>query len=265
MLKSIAGYFRFVTLFFFIGIFVAGAIVLRLLFGDSVRARRLAARWLHVMCGLALKILGIKVEEIDDSDPLPFGVTHREGHLVVSNHLSYLDILVLASLRPMLFVTSNEIRDSGFLGYLAKAGGCHFVERRNRDQIQREVAEIAASLSEGLNVAVFPEATSTNGAQVLPFKVALMDAAIVSGRPLQPFCLNYREIAGRPIGVDNRDEICWYGDMTFFNHLANVARRGDMRVAVTKLSQIHVKPQSDRKSLAAEAYNQITGHYVQIV
>ncbi|NBQ52569.1 MAG: 1-acyl-sn-glycerol-3-phosphate acyltransferase [Proteobacteria bacterium] len=259
------GYIRFVTLFFFIGVFVAGAIVLRLLFGDTLRARRVAAQWLHVMCKIGLKTLGVKVEKIDVTGGIRSGMRGGEGHLIVANHLSYLDILVVASLRPMLFVTSNEIRDSGFLGYLAKAGGCHFVERRNRDQIQREVAEIAGSLSQGLSVVVFPEATSTNGAQVLPFKVALMDAAIVSGRPLLPLCLNYREIAGQPVGISNRDEICWYGDMTFLNHIINVARRGNIVVAVTKLHEVSVKPESDRKSLASEAYTQIVGHYVQIV
>ncbi len=259
------GYIRFVTLFFFIGVFVAGAIILRLLFGDTLRARRLAAHWVHVMCRIGLKTLGVKVDQIDATGGIRTGIRAGEGHLIVANHLSYLDILVVASLRPMLFVTSNEIRDSGFLGYLAKAGGCHFVERRNRDQIQREVAEIAGSLSQGLSVVVFPEATSTNGAQVLPFKVALMDAAIVSGRPLLPLCLNYREIAGQPVGVSNRDEICWYGDMTFLNHIINVARRGDIVVAVTKLREVGVRPESDRKSLASEAYAQIVGHYVQIV
>lgn len=259
------GYIRFVTLFFFIGVFVAGAIILRLLFGDTLRARRLAAHWVHVMCRIGLKTLGVKVDQIDATGRIHTGIRAGEGHLIVANHLSYLDILVVASLRPMLFVTSNEIRDSGFLGYLAKAGGCHFVERRNRDQIQREVAEIAGSLSQGLSVVVFPEATSTNGAQVLPFKVALMDAAIVSGRPLLPLCLNYREIAGQPVGVSNRDEICWYGDMTFLNHIINVARRGDIVVAVTKLREVGVRPESDRKSLASEAYAQIVGHYVQIV
>ena len=259
------GYIRFVTLFFFIGVFVAGAIILRLLFGDTLRARRLAAHWVHVMCRIGLKTLGVKVDQIDATGGIRNGIRVGEGHLIVANHLSYLDILVVASLRPLLFVTSNEIRDSGFLGYLAKAGGCHFVERRNRDQIQREVAEIAGSLSQGLSVVVFPEATSTNGAQVLPFKVALMDAAIVSGRPLLPLCLNYREIAGQPVGVSNRDEICWYGNMTFLNHIINVARRGDILVAVTKLREVGVRPESDRKSLASEAYAQIVGHYVQIV
>ena len=259
------GYLRFVTLFFFIGVFVAGAICLRLLFGDTLRARRIAARWLHLMCRIGLKTLGVKVEQIDATAGKSTGMGDGEGHLIVANHLSYLDILVVASLRPMLFVTSNEIRDSGFLGYLAKAGGCHFVERRNRDQIQREVAEIAGSLSQGLSVVVFPEATSTNGAQVLPFKVALMDAAIISGRPLQPLCLNYREIAGQPVGISNRDEICWYGDMTFLDHIINVARRGNIVVAVTKLNEVGVRPESDRKSLASEAYTQIVGHYVQIV
>ncbi len=265
MLNKLVGYIRFGFLFFFIGVFVVGAILLRLVLGDSVRSKRAAARWLSVMCGLGLKILGVRVEEVHSDPALVASAKRGESHLIVANHLSYLDILVIASMQPTLFVTSIEIRDSGFLGFLCKAGGCHFVERRNRNQIQREVAEIASSLTEGLNVVVFPEATSTNGAQVLPFKVSLMDAAIMSGRPLLPLCINYREIAGEQVRVENRDEICWYGDMTFLDHIINVAMRGDIKVAVTRLSMVHVRPESDRKSLAAEAYQQIAGHYVPLV
>jgi 1-acyl-sn-glycerol-3-phosphate acyltransferase len=265
----LTGYFRFAALCVAIGFFAFVAILLRLVIGSvfqsPVRAKRAAAVWLHLMCRLGLRILGIRVElsDVNGSD-LPV-MKVGESHLIVSNHLSYLDILVIAANQPTLFVTSIEIRESGFLGFLSKAGACHFVERRNRNQIEREVEEIAGSLRDGLNVVVFPEATSTDGSSVLPFKVSLMDAAILSGRPLQPYCINYKEIAGQPVSVQNRDEVCWYGDMTFADHLLNVARRGGIKVTLQRLAKITVKPGSDRKSIAGEAYSQVSASYVPLV
>lgn len=265
----LTGYLRFAVLCLAICFFAVVAILLRLVFGtcfrSPLRAKRAAAVWLHHMCSFGLWILGIRVELSDVAGGEFAGLNPGESHLIVSNHLSYLDILVIAANQPTLFVTSIEIRESGFLGFLSKAGACHFVERRNRDQIEREVAEIAGSLRDGLNVVVFPEATSTNGSSVLPFKVSLMDAAIMSGRSLQPYCINYKEISGQPVGVHNRDEVCWYGDMTFADHLLNVARRGDIKVALKRLPIVPITPGSDRKSLAGEAYSQVVASYVPII
>jgi 1-acyl-sn-glycerol-3-phosphate acyltransferase len=259
------GYLRFAVLFSAIGLFLLVAIPMRLVLGNTVRARRAAAVWLHWMCRLGLRILGISVEKTTHEGQAFSRQKSVASHLIVSNHLSYLDILVIAAIQPTLFVTSVEIRESGFLGFMARAGGCHFVERRNREQIDREVKEIAGSLRSGLNVVVFPEATSTNGSSVLPFKVSLMDAAIMAGRPLLPYCINYRAIGGEAVGVHNRDELCWYGDMTFLDHILNVSRRGAITVAVTRLQSVPITDGSDRKSLAAAAYSQIVESYVPIV
>lgn len=261
MLKQIKGHARLVVLFTLIGFYAGVAVLVTALFGNTVWGKKFSVHWLHWNAKLGLKVLGISIDESFALESLREGLDHPGSRLIVANHLSYLDILVIAAVQPTMFVTSIEIRDSGFLGFLCKAAGCHFVERRNRSQIDREVREIANSLSQGINVVVFPEATSTNGAQVLPFKVSLMDAAVLSGRPLKPLCINYREIAGAPVDASNRDEVCWYGDMTFFNHLVNVANRGSFLVEVTHLSLVVVTAASDRKSLANDAFRQIVGHY----
>lgn len=265
MLTRLKGYLRLAALFAIIGFYAVVAVVATALVGDTKWGKKFSVLWLHLNARLGLRVLGISVDQSFALSSLCEESELSGSRLIVANHLSYLDILIISAIQPTMFVTSIEIRDSGFLGFLCKAAGCHFVERRNRNQIDREIREIAQSLSQGLNVVVFPEATSTNGAQVLPFKVSLMDAAVLSGRPLKPLCINYRAIAGNPVNSLNRDEVCWYGDMTFLDHLTNVAVRGSIQVEVTHLSLVTVSAESDRKSLAAEAFRQIVGHYQPLI
>lgn len=172
-----------------------------------------------------LKVLGVKVTVRGD-----FGV--EEASLLVGNHLSYLDVLVCASIRPSAFVTSEEVRQSPGLGWLCELGGCLFVERRTRARLKAEVGEIAEALRQGISVTVFPEATSTNGDEVLRFRRPLFYAASESQRPVVPFCLNYELVNGESLHRDNRDIVCWYGDMDFIPHLWKLAQQRSLQVRV---------------------------------
>ncbi|NJL24795.1 MAG: 1-acyl-sn-glycerol-3-phosphate acyltransferase [Calothrix sp. SM1_5_4] len=146
--------------------------------------------------------------------------------LFVGNHLSYLDILVIHSEVPTCFVTSMEIKETPVLGQVCQLAGCLFIERRNKQNLRAEVSEISEGLREGLNVAIFPEATSTNGEQILRFRRPLYLAAIMAEKPVIPFCLNYRSVGGEAINVRTRDKVFWYGDMDFAPHLWELAGCG---------------------------------------
>lgn len=82
-----------------------------------------------------------------------------------------------------------------------------------------EIQELTDGLSKGLNVTVFPEATSTNGDCVIRFRRPLYSAAINSGVTVLPICINYRKVKGETTSIKNRDFVFWYGDMTFIDHL----------------------------------------------
>lgn len=141
----------------------------------ELRKRRLSKninRWAHY---LGLRILGLKVDIHGAYDPEVF---KKKNYLVLCNHLSYTDVIAISSVFPSVFVTSVEVRDSAFVGMMSNLGGSVFVERRNREHIEKEIAEITRALKEGLNVVIFPEATSSNGETVLPFKRSLLKAAI---------------------------------------------------------------------------------------
>ncbi len=103
----------------------------------------------------------------------PIGLEQARAHgsaLYVGNHLSYMDVLAISSVVPACFVTSMEIKEAPGLGLICQMAGALFVERRNKMNIHNEVREITEGLQHGANVAIFPEATSTNGEQILRFR-----------------------------------------------------------------------------------------------
>lgn len=196
---------------------------------EGLRRRRI--RLISAYARVGLKALGIRV--------------HTEGRgyfdssaLFVGNHLSYLDILILASQRPTCFVTSEEIRRTAVLGQLCELGACLFVERRSRARLNAEVGQITQALNSDLDVTIFPESTSSNGDEVLRFRRPLFQAALESGRPVIPFCLNYESIDGQAVTLSNRDKVCWYGDMGFLSHLWSLAGCDQVRVRVNWLEPL---------------------------
>jgi 1-acyl-sn-glycerol-3-phosphate acyltransferase len=218
-----------------------------------IRDRFKRMRWcnssLSRYARFSLLLLNVKVNVIGRENK--GGVRNA---LYVGNHLSYLDVLVISSQVSASFVTSTEIRDAPGLGQICIMAGCLFVERRNKMNIRNEVSELRRGLNLGLNVVIFPEATSTNGEQVLRFRRPLFFAAIDGGSSVIPFCINYRRVGGEPINLANRDRVCWYGDMDFMPHLWSLAGSGGVEVDLHFLPPIATHLQMDATELAESSH-----------
>jgi 1-acyl-sn-glycerol-3-phosphate acyltransferase len=251
---------RFLTIVTLIALYLAGACIIRVVWKESSSGRHKVLALMQTLSQWALRFLGFKVKRSGCLDHL----VSDAPSLIVSNHLSWLDILVIASIRPTVFVTSVEIRDSGFLGMVCKLAGCHFVERRSRSNIGVEVEKMAETLREGFAVGLFPEGTTSNGAAVLPFKVSLFDAAIAAGVPVQPVCLNYLTIDGRSVDIESGRRLFWYGDMEFLPHLWALMFVDHVEVEVTVLDPVAIDHGVDRKALAGQAWKQISTCYIQM-
>jgi lyso-ornithine lipid O-acyltransferase len=184
-------------------------------------------------------------------------------HLLICNHMSYLDILTLSSIQPCVFVTSADMGEQLGLGHLCELGGSIFIERRHRGHIDRDIKVIADCLSEGFNVVLYPEGTSTDGSKVLPFKKSLLMAATKAGVNIQPICLKYTHINGEPFSEKNRDLVCWYGDTGFFPHFKRICAVDSVRVELHFLDPIEVNPESTRHELADKTYQVISDCYQQ--
>lgn len=243
--------------------------LLRLAFRFALRANRDAlddrvtraqlrfesARLVRFFSQAMLRVLNMEVKQYGTA-PRP-----RAGHLIVCNHLSFTDVLMIASRSPCLFVTSMEVRDSFGLGHLCRLAGCLFVERRSRENIAAEVREISDALEGGVNVVVFPEATSTNGESVLPFKKSLFAAAIHARKPVTPACLNYRSIDGRPVDASNRDAVFYYGEMEFIPTLWSLCALRNVVIDLHFFDPIHPIRVIDHKELTFMARAPIEKHF----
>lgn len=237
--------------------YVASSLVLGKIAGTSTRRHAVLARHLSRMCKISTRVLGIQVELEDPKGWL----RSKENFLIVANHMSYTDVLAISRLTPSVFVTSVEVQNSFFLGFLSTLGGSLFVERRNRSNIDGEIAGIAKVLATGVNLVIFPEGTSSDGQQVLPFKRSLLKAAIDAKRNILPVCLEYTHINGKPISRAEVEPLCYYGTKDFFPHLKFILGLRSFRVRVSVLDPILVSEVVDRKDIADRAYNQIVARY----
>src|SRR6266536_4216534 len=174
------------------------------------RERRLAARteWLHRWCRFACRVLGIRVTTL--------GAMPRSG-LLVCNHLSYLDIIVLSSIRPCIFVAKRDVAGWPLFGWLARAAGTIFVDRSSRLAASRGVDSMRKAIESGAVVVLFGEGTSSDGAPVLPFKSALLEPALQSCCRITAGAIDYSLENGLVA-----DEVCYWRDMTLVPHLLNL-------------------------------------------
>ena len=221
-------FFKFISFCLLIcAYFIHATLFYPFLFIDKYWARKQLTNLISFYSRAFLHVLQIKVNLIGDFEKI-----HKEetNYLIVSNHLSYIDILILASQIPASFVTSTDIKNTPFLGQIVTLAGCLFVNRQDKSNIKNEIKELREALYYGLNVVVFPEATSTNGNEVIRFRHPLFEASVATGRPILPLTLNYSSISQTPITKENRDLICWYGDMGFFSHFLKLLDQSEVVV-----------------------------------
>jgi lyso-ornithine lipid O-acyltransferase len=212
-------------------------------------ASKHARRGLETL-NLKVKVSGFNVQRMN-----------RQNFLIVSNHMSYLDMLVMSSVKPCLFVTSVDMGEVAILGQMAELGGSIFVERRNRDRVDQDRTSIANALKEGHDVVLYPEGTSSDGSRILPFKKSLLTAAVEAHTDILPVALRYVEINGEPFRQCNHDKLCWYGKMGFLPHIKSLTSLKSIVAELHFLEPIKVRPDSTRDELAAKTYEAISTAY----
>lgn len=223
--------------------------------GSVLRALRV--RNTTVFSRLALALFGIQVR-IKHRERLRAG---RAAKLVVSNHVSYIDILVLSAIKPCVFITSVELRNTPLLGMLAGMGGSLFVERRKPTGLKREIEAIARVLGQGFSVVLFPEGTTSDGKRVQQFKNPFFDAAVSARKDILPLCLRYTRINGGPVNDANRNALYYHGGASFRDHFPAFLSLRSVDVEVTPLGSIKPDPTATRKELASSAYAAISSAY----
>ncbi len=171
--------------------------------------------------------------------------------LGVSNHLSYLDILVFSAIAPCVFVSKREVRSWPGIGWVASLAGCIYIDRARQQSTQDVQPQMAAALAAGVRVILFAEGTSSDGRQVLPFRSSLFQPAVESRAPITAACISYEIEDGDP-AVD----VCYYGDHVMGTHSINLFGKGGVRAQVW--FGVSARVFSDRKDAARELYDQVS-------
>lgn len=175
--------------------------------------------------------------------------------LLVSNHSSWLDIVILSSILPVVFIAKSEIARWPLFGLFAKLQRSVFVNRSRRQQTGEVNRTIASRLANGDPVVLFGEGKASDGNRVLPFRSALLgalkDALGEQERGhVQPVSVAYTRLQGVPMGRQFRHVAAWYGDINLVAHLKRVVREGAIDAVVTFGPPFDVEPGVDRKRLA---------------
>jgi 1-acyl-sn-glycerol-3-phosphate acyltransferase len=179
--------------------------------------------------------------------------------LLVSNHLSYVDVLVFASQVKCVFVARGDLAHWPFIGSLCRGAGTIFVDRSKRKDVTRVNRLIAQAVVDP-GVVLFAEGTSTRGDIVLPFKSSLLEQAARASLPVTCAALTYRTPEGE---MPAYLSVCWWGDMTFVKHVIGLLylSKVEARVAFGR----EPVQANDRKVLAERLWAAVKEEFVPVV
>jgi len=214
--------------------------------------------WQKCVCG----IFRLKVSVI--GTPL-----RKQQVIYVSNHLSYLDIPVIGSIIPASFVAKKDVSSWPVFGFLSRLQQTAFIDR-SRNAAAKETSALDIMLNERKSLILFPEGTSTDGTEVVPFKSSLFSLALkkdVNNPPIQPFAIKIISVDRHPPATQElRDIYAWHRNMTteLPQHLWRFSLSRGARIELEFFPAIHTDENSDRKILAGNCYQTIARAIVPV-
>lgn len=235
----------------------------------SLQCARTLPFWYHrCIC----RLLGIRLH-VDGA------IKHGQPVLIVANHVSWVDILVLSALAPVSFIAKSEIRGWPFVSSLAKLQRSLFINRKRKSDVSRISDAMTKRFNDGDILVLFAEGTTTDGNRVQPFRSALLSSAFPEealkrkkiidrnyAEPIvQTLSLVYTHVHGVPLGREGRKIIAWYGDMDIFSHAWQLLKIGPLDVNVSISSPVAVKEDQNRKKLALTAEKQVRTRVIDML
>jgi 1-acyl-sn-glycerol-3-phosphate acyltransferase len=207
-------------------------------------------------------ILNIKVTVAGDE-----GQLERGGYVIIANHVSYVDGIVLGSIFPILFVSKREVKSWPIVGQWNTLCGTIYINRQQKEMVGVLVEEMTRKLKQEANLLLFPEGTSTSGEKMLSFQTVPLAAPLRNRSIIVPVTLTYKSIDEQPVTVANRDFVYWYGDMEFVSHFWNLLALRSVEILVTIQPKIecfrYAENSAGRKKLAEDCYNRVLGRVAE--
>ena len=227
-----------------VGMFVAAGTELAV---KQPETRQERADWLHRFCARAMRGMGI---EINVSGSFP-----KRG-VVISNHLSYLDIVVYAAIHPCVFVSKAEVAGWPVVGWMTTMSGTVYVARGHGGSAMKAREGMQAAVDAGLPVVFFPEGTTSNGSGLLKFHSGLLAQALDGGAPVTAACIRYGFAEDNGPDVSVADDVCYWGERNMLGHIFTFLGLRGVRAEV-RFAEEPIEFSSDtlhRKEAAVEAW-----------
>lgn len=252
---TVRGVLRLILVF---SLFVAWTLICLPLQLIGLFLYRPLARQLPVIYHRVLaRLIGVRITR-DGSLP------HARPLLIVSNHVTWLDIVVLSSIGPVSFVAKSEMAKWPIFGQLARLQRTIFVRREDRRRSGEQANTIARRLQQKDIIVLFPEGTTGDGHRLYPFKPTLFEAAryaVVASEVehalVQPVAVHYTHLHGLPLGRQRRHHFAWPGDIGLAENLLPLIATGALDVCVRLGQPIPLDASSNRKEIAAKARGSI--------
>lgn len=177
--------------------------------------------------------------------------------LLVSNHVSYVDIFVCGAAVPGSFVAKTELGGDGMVGAVCRSGGVVFIDRAAKRDLLRVKREVERELAAGSGVLIFLEGTTGSGRELLPFKPSMLEVAAVAQLPVHYATISYETPPGAPPASEL---VCWWGDVAGGDHARRLlAARGGFTARISfGPTPVHG---DDRKQLAAHLREAMTARF----
>lgn len=201
--------------------------------------------------------LGMKVKVIG-------APSHDRATLIVSNHISWTDIIAIGSKADVTFVAKSEIRHWFFVGFMASLQRTLYVDRKKRTDARRVSEEMGKRIASGSAVLLFAEGQSDLGTHVLPFRSALIGAAQHAMQDagagevmVQPLTIAYTKLQGLPVGRTDRSFIAWIKSKSIKQNIREILTGGTREVTLAFGAPRPLVAGTDRKALAKETENEV--------
>jgi 1-acyl-sn-glycerol-3-phosphate acyltransferase len=195
-------------------------------------------RIIRFWCKRLLSIFEIKVEVTG----LGTYLMNQKKYLMVANHISWMDIIVIQSIKPCIFVAKSDVASWPLFGWVAQMTGTIFIKRDKVSDIKKALKKMKRRLIKR-SVCIFPEGTSTNGRYLLPFKSNLFQSSIDTNKSILPLCLRYEQ------NNTYSDKAAFVDDMSLVDSINKIKQEKDIYVIVEVLQPI--RPRYNRKELAS--------------
>jgi 1-acyl-sn-glycerol-3-phosphate acyltransferase len=204
----------------------AGGIVNLILLPAGLLRSRAQAIMTMFWSKAACLLFGIRVKK--------GGRRKKEGGFTVCNHAGYVDVFVMGSLRPTVFLSNHEVRGWPLIGWLAALGGVVFVNRNSKRAALTAMRQLERKIESGVTVIVFPEGTTSDGKMVGPFKSAFFNIPVRQNIPVRPAGIRY--------SPNIAEDVAWHGGAKIAPHFWRFAGLGRIDVSVHFGPMINPQP-----------------------